>query len=481
VRLAALVAEAERWLIPLGVRVIGDATVEVDAITHESSEVRPGALFACVPGRRVDGHDFAPAALRAGARALVVQRPLDLAVAQIVVDAVRPSLGPLADALWGHPSRHLQVVGVTGTNGKTTTVSLLSAILERHGLSTATIGTLTQARTTPEAPELQGRLAALRDAGHAAVVMEVSSHALTQERVAAVRFAAAVLTNVTQDHLDYHQTMEAYFEAKARLFEPGRAAVAVINADDRWGRRLIGRLSEEGRPPLAFRLSDADQLVLRASGSQFRLDGHGVDLRLPGQFNVANALAAATCARALGVPPLEVAEGLSSVDRVHGRFEPIDAGQPFTVLVDYAHTPDGLEQALSAAREITEGRLIVVFGAGGDRDQTKRPFMGEVSARLADLAVVTSDNPRSENPQTIIDEVVEGAAGPGHVEEVPDRAEAIRTALSIARRGDIVVIAGKGHETGQEVGGRVLPFDDAREAEVHLQRIVGSRQGRATP
>ena len=470
-----LVGAAQEQLGEVDARILGDAKVEVRAFSQDSRDVGPATLFACVPGQHSDGHDFSRAAVSAGAVALVVDHPVDIDVPQVVVSSVRASLGPLADALFDHPSRHLMVVGVTGTNGKTTTVSLLAAIFERHGWPAATIGTLTQARTTPEAPQLQAQLASLRARGVVAVAMEVSSHALAQHRVDAVRFAAGVLTNVTQDHLDYHQTMDAYFEAKARLLEPGRAGVAVINADDPWGSRLIDRLAVAGHQAVPWRMGDAAEVDLRASGSHFVWRGQPVHLRLPGAFNVANALAAATCAHALGVPVEEIADGLSSVPTVPGRFETIDAGQAFTVLVDYAHTPDGLAQALSAARQLTGGRLIVVFGAGGDRDPVKRPQMGEVAARLADLAVLTSDNPRSEDPQAIIDAVAAGAVGPGHLREVPDRSEAIRTAIGIAGDDDIVVIAGKGHEKGQEVAGRILPFDDAEEARRHLERIVRSR------
>ncbi|MGH9076069.1 MAG: UDP-N-acetylmuramoyl-L-alanyl-D-glutamate--2,6-diaminopimelate ligase [Acidimicrobiales bacterium] len=474
-RLDALVREAGALIEPAP-RIDGDGSVEVEGMTHASTQVTPGSLFACIPGRAHDGHAFAPAAVAAGAGALVVDRHLDLPVPQVVVDRVRPALGPLADALWDHPSRHIQVIGVTGTNGKTTTVSLLAAIFEAHGWRSATIGTLTQARTTPEAPELQARLAELRRQGVGAVVMEVSSHALDQDRVGAIRFAAAVLTNVTQDHLDYHGTMEAYFQAKARLFDPRRAAVSVVNADDQLGSRLLEAALATGAPTRAFGMADAAGLEVTASGSRFTWEGQPVELALLGRFNVANALAAAAAAGALGVPAAAVARGLSSVKRIDGRFEPVDAGQPFGVVVDYAHTPDGLAQALTAARQLARGRLIVVFGAGGDRDRAKRPLMGEVTARLADLVVVTSDNPRGENPQAIIDQVVAGAAGPGHVEEVADRSEAIRTALGVAGPGDLVLIAGKGHETGQDEGGRVIPFVDAEVARLHLERILGSRQ-----
>jgi UDP-N-acetylmuramoyl-L-alanyl-D-glutamate--2,6-diaminopimelate ligase len=455
--------------------VARDRDVAVEGFTIDSRDVSPGSVFACVVGRVVDGHDFAAAAVSSGAVALVVERLLDLDIPQIRVPDVRAALGPLADALWNHPSGDLRVVGVTGTNGKTTTTALLAAIFEAHGWRSAALGTLTGTRTTPEAPELQAQLAALRSAGTAAVAMEVSSHALDQHRVDGVHFAAGVLTNVTQDHLDYHGTMEAYFEAKALLFEAGRLDVAVVNADDPYGRRLVQRIA--GHVPIeTFAIDDADDLAITSEGSRFRWEG--VDIRLPlrGRFNVANALAAASTARALGIPEATIAEGLAQAGTVRGRFEAVDAGQAFTVLVDYAHTPDGLAKALDAAREITAGRLIVVFGAGGDRDAGKRPFMGEVATRLADLAVVTSDNPRNEDPMAIIDAILAGAVEGSRPSAEPDRRAAIATALANANDGDVVLIAGKGHETGQDFGRRVEPFDDVAEARAALARIISSRR-----
>jgi UDP-N-acetylmuramoyl-L-alanyl-D-glutamate--2,6-diaminopimelate ligase len=458
---------------------VGGAPGETDvtSITMDSRQVRPGSLFVCVPGRGHDGHDFAAQAVADGATALVVERMLDLPAPQVLVTSSRQAVGPLADAFFAHPSSALRVVGVTGTNGKTTTVGLLQAVLEAHGWPTKVIGTLTQARTTPEAPELHAGLAAWRDEGGRAVAMEVSSHALDQRRIDAVHFAAAVFTNLTQDHLDYHPSMNDYFEAKARLFEPGRADVAVINRDDPWGRRLLERLASSGLPAEPYGLDDATDAVLSAGGTTFRWQGQQVHLALPGRFNVANALAAATAARALGVPAATIAEGLRTVARVPGRFEPVDAGQPFTVLVDYAHTPDGLVQALSAARELGGGQLIVVFGAGGDRDHAKRPLMGEAVARLADLGIVTSDNPRTEDPGAIIADVLAGAEGVGRLFVQADRAEAIAMAVATAGPDDVVVIAGKGHEHGQDIGGRVLPFDDAAVARTAIERVMRSRPG----
>jgi len=308
--------------------------------------------------------------------------------------------------------------------------------------------------------------------------MEVSSHALAQHRVDAIHFAVAVLTNVTQDHLDYHRTMEAYFEAKASLFTPGRAGTAVVNADDEWGGRLLGRLAGSAVATVPYRASDVEDLRLSAAGSRFRLDGHEVVLHIPGRFNVANAVGAAATARSLGVPAATVAAGLSAVKGVPGRFQTVDLGQRFTVVVDYAHTPDGLATALRTARELATGRLLVVFGAGGDRDRDKRPVMGAVAALEADLAIVTSDNPRHEEPHTIIDQVVAGVAADRRerVTVQADRRAAIGMAMALAEVGDVVVVAGKGHETGQDFGDHVEPFDDVIEVTEALRRVLRSRR-----
>ena len=451
-------------------------SVEVTSVTMDSRQVRPGALFACVPGHAADGHLFAPAAVEQGAVALLCERPLDLAVPQIVVPSVRTALGAVCDVVYGRPSADLVVAAVTGTNGKTTTCAFLRAVFEANGWPATTVGTLTQRRTTPEAPELHALLADWRRAGGRAVAMEVSSHALEQHRTDSVRFAAGVFTNLSPEHLDYHQTMDAYFEAKARLFEPGRVGVAVVNRSDPWGQRLIERIDATGTgDAVTFSPEEARDLSLGPSGSSFDWRGHPVSIRVAGAFNVANALAAATAAAALGIDVPTIAEALGTVESVPGRFQLVDAGQAFTVVVDYAHTPDGLTKVLEAARQICAGRLIVVFGAGGDRDRDKRPLMGQAAAGLADLAVVTSDNPRSEDPDAIISAVLAGTGGSPNVLAEPDRAAAIATALATARSGDVVVIAGKGHEKGQEIGGRVLPFDDVEVARAALERIRSSR------
>jgi UDP-N-acetylmuramoyl-L-alanyl-D-glutamate--2,6-diaminopimelate ligase len=469
VRLSRLLGET-------GVRAVrGDPEgVEIVAIGHDSAAVVPGCLFCCIRGAVVDGHDFAAQAVASGAVALLVDHPLEALVAerpevvQVVVDDVRAAMARMAAALFDHPSQRMAVVGVTGTNGKTTTTHFLRAILEADGRRAAVIGTLSGGAsrsggrsgpgTTPAATELQAHLAELAGEGFEAVAMEVSSHALVQHRVDGVRFAVVVFTNLSQDHLDFHGTMEEYFEAKASLFDPDRATVAVVNADDPWGRRLV----ESARlPTRTFSMAEAVDLHVDRSGSTFVWEGETVRLRLVGTVNVANALAAAAVARELGVAPPAVAKGLSSLTSVAGRNEPVERGQPFTVLVDYAHTPAALELALDGARRMAaDNRVLVVFGCGGDRDRGKRPTMGEVATRLADLAVLTSDNPRSEDPQAIIDEVRAGIDRTEVLVVEPDRRAAIAAALDAARPGDVVVLAGKGHETTQVIGGDVLPFDD---------------------
>jgi UDP-N-acetylmuramoyl-L-alanyl-D-glutamate--2,6-diaminopimelate ligase len=445
----------------------GDSTVEVTAVSYDSRAVRPGALFCCVRGERSDGHNYARSATSAGAVALLCERPLAVDVPQVVVADVRTAMPYAAAAFHDHPSRRLEVVGVTGTNGKTTTTHLLRAVLEADGRRTGLIGTLSGTRTTPEAPDLQAQLAQLRDEGRTAVAMEVSSHALAQHRADATWFAVAVFTNLSQDHLDYHHTMEAYFQAKARLFEAARTARAVVNTDDPHGRILLDAAVV---PTRGYSMADAVDLDVGPRGSTFLWEGRRVQFRLGGAFNVSNALAAAAAARELGVGASAVAAGLSSVASVPGRFEIVEAGQPFTVVVDYAHTPAGLELLLSDGRRSAApgAHVIVVFGSGGDRDRDKRPLMGAVATRHADVAVLTSDNPRSEDPAAIIAEVRSGASSTGTLRVEPDRRAAIRLAFAEARPGDVVLIAGKGHETTQVVGHRELPFDDRAVAREEL-------------
>jgi UDP-N-acetylmuramoyl-L-alanyl-D-glutamate--2,6-diaminopimelate ligase len=452
--------------------VRGDPSVDVTGVTHDSRQVRAGMLFCCVPGRVTDGHEHAPAAVAAGAVALLCERPLDLAAAEVLVDDARAAMGPVAAAFHGHPSRSLEVVGVTGTNGKTTTTLLVQHILNQTGHPAAAIGTLGGVRTTPEATDLQALLARLRDEGTMAVAMEVSSHALALDRVRGTRFRVAVFTNLTQDHLDFHGTLEEYFAAKARLFEPAYTDAAVVNADDPHGALLADAANV---PTQTYSLRDVDDLAVGVHGSTGRWRGHALRVPLAGRFNVSNALAALTAAVALGVEPGDAVGALSSAPVVPGRFETIDTGRPFRVVVDFAHTPDGLEQALRAAREITpDGRVIAVFGAGGDKDRAKRPLMGAAAARWSDVVIVTSDNPRHEDPAAIAAAIVAGAAGAaGAAAEVRvelDRRAAIALALAEARPGDLVVVAGKGHETEQVIGTRVVPFDDRLVVREELER-----------
>jgi UDP-N-acetylmuramoyl-L-alanyl-D-glutamate--2,6-diaminopimelate ligase len=448
----------------------GPPDVEITALAYASDRVTPGALFFCVPGFRSDGHDFAPDAVRRGAVALVCQRPLDLGVPEVIVDDVRAAMGPAAARFYGNPTAELEIVGITGTNGKTTTAFLVRHLMEADGRPCGLLGTVKRVvggreeeveRTTPEAIDLQATFRAMLDAGDRACAMEVSSHALDLGRVAGIQFACRVFTNLTQDHLDFHETMEAYFAAKRRLFDGGGAAV--VNVDDDYGRRLAAEVDSR-----TFAIDrDADYRALDVEfdlmGSRFRCltpDGElQLSSPLPGLFNVQNVLAAVAAAHSLGVTGETIAAALPRFGRVPGRFEPVDEGQGFGVLVDYAHTPEALENVLRAAREVTQGRLHVVFGAGGDRDRGKRPLMGDAARRLADRVLVTSDNPRSEDPDAIIDEVMEGA-GPG-AERITDRRRAIAHAIDTAAPGDVVIIAGKGHEQGQEFAdGRKEPFDD---------------------
>jgi UDP-N-acetylmuramoyl-L-alanyl-D-glutamate--2,6-diaminopimelate ligase len=455
-QLAELVAALPDDLAP---RVEGDAAIPVRAVTIDSRRVTPGALFACLPGALADGHDFAAAAVAAGATSLLAQRRLPLPVAQLVVEDSRRAVGWLSAAFHDHPARAMTMVGITGTNGKTTTAHLLGAILRHAGKRTAVLGTLSGTFTTPEAPDLQADLARLRDDGTDAVVMEVSSHALALERVTGTHFAIAVFTNLGRDHLDFHHTAERYFAAKARLFTRELSAHGVVWVDDLHGRRLADTAPI---PVIEVCAGDAADVELGASGSRFTWRGQRVELQLPGRHNVANALLAAAAAEALDVPPATIAAGLAAAPLVPGRVEAVDAGQPFGVLVDFAHTPEALATLLDNLRELTRGRLIVVFGCGGDRDPDKRPLMGAAAGERADVVVVTSDNPRREDPEAIIDAVVAGigAAPRGEIHRQADRRAAIGAALTSARPGDLVVIAGKGHETTQTAAGQVRPFDD---------------------
>ncbi len=475
-RLDELVAE-----LP-GARVVGDASVGVAGLAYDSRKVEPGTLFFCVVGEKVDGHEFGAKAVEEGAVALVVERELtELAVPQVVVPDSRAAMAPLAARFWGDPTAKLRVVGVTGTNGKTTTAFLVKEILEAASYPCGLLGTVKQVvggvqkevvRTTPEAIELQATFRQMLDGGDQACAMEVSSHAMTLHRADAIHFEVAIFTNLTQDHLDFHGTMEEYFLAKRKLFETGPKA-AIVNVDDPYGRRLAEEFecitfSAEG----AEADYSAREVEFDAAGASFSIAEMRLRTGLPGHFNVANALGAFAAAEAMGVGAGIAAAGLAKAARVPGRFEPIDEGQGFTVLVDYAHTPDSLENVLRAARRLTKGRLISVFGAGGDRDRDKRPKMGRAGAELSDLAVITSDNPRSEDPEAIVAAVAAGVEGAKELEIVVDRRAAIALALGRAEPGDTVVIAGKGHEQGQEFeNGRKIPFDDREVAREELWKL----------
>jgi len=469
------------------VDVRGDPTVDVAELTHDSRRVRPGALFACIRGERSDGHAHATEAVESGAVALLVERPVGVvregrAVTEAQVPSVRAALGPVAARFHGAPSASMTVIGVTGTNGKTTTTYLLEAIARAAGARVGIIGTTGASidgrgadleHTTPEATELQELLARMRDAGVGTVAMEVSSHALEQRRVDGTRFAAVCFTNLSHEHLDFHGDLASYFESKARLVTPSFTTSAAINVGDPYGRELVVRARAHGIDVVSFAVGSepadvtVSDVTVDASGSRFVLRDTRAQQSAParvallGRHNVANALAAAAVARSVGLPFEAVVAGLAATPTVPGRLEPVDRGQPFLVLVDYAHTPDALAHALAAARDLAgRERVIVVFGCGGDRDRAKRPIMGQVASRLADVVVVTSDNPRSERGADIAEAVVVGAIGPAPVRVELDRRVAIHDAIAGARPGDVVLIAGKGHETGQTTGGETVPFDD---------------------
>jgi UDP-N-acetylmuramoyl-L-alanyl-D-glutamate--2,6-diaminopimelate ligase len=480
--------------------VLGPIPATVSGVAHDSRAVKPGDLFVAVPGLRQDGRRYVEDALARGAAAVVLEGP-DLlegkAVPRVLVPSSREALARLADAYFGHPSGALTVVGITGTNGKTTTSYLVDALLSARGQRTGLIGTvqyrigaevISAGQTTPEAVELQSLLRRMVNAGVTAVAMEVSSHGLALSRVDGIDFDVAVFTNLTQDHLDFHGTMDAYREAKRRLFvllaagpKPGRA---VVNADDPSGVSMVAGLP---LPTLTYGIrARADVRPTRwSSGAEgirmsVRTPAGQMDIASPlvGEHNVMNLLAAAGVGVALGIAPDAIGGALGSVGAVPGRFERVEAGQPFLVIVDYAHTPDALERTLETAQKLRApgGRLGVVFGCGGDRDRGKRPLMGEIAARLGDHIWITSDNPRTESPEAIIADIVAGIPGGPALdrhETLPDRKSAIQGALAWARAGDIMVIAGKGHEIYQVIGSEVLPFDDRAQA-------LAALAGRAT-
>jgi UDP-N-acetylmuramoyl-L-alanyl-D-glutamate--2,6-diaminopimelate ligase len=479
-------------------RVDGAPGTPVSGLSYDSRDVSEGDLFFCIVGTRSDGHAFAGTAVAAGAAALVVERPTGAGVPEIVVSDSRRAMPLIAGEFLDHPASKLAMLGVTGTNGKTTTAFLIESILRAAGKTPGLIGTIETriagesrpgVRTTPESLDLQLLLAEMVDHGVDAVAMEVTSHALVLNRVDGIRFKAAAFTNLSQDHLDFHAGMEDYFEAKRILFQPDRLERGAVNVDDPYGRRLFDATEV---PCYGFGVNAVDAEVraenvhLADTDTGFRLTTPrgAADVRttLIGAFNVSNCLAAAATALAADIELNAIVAGLASLRSVPGRFESIDEGQPFAVVVDYAHTPDSLDNVLRAARRLVEardGRVICVFGCGGDRDRGKRPLMGEVVARRADIAIVTSDNPRSEEPKAIIDDILEGVIATGETPSavLVDRAEAIHESILEARAGDIVVIAGKGHETGQEFADHTIPFDDRAVAADALKQAGWRRDG----
>ena len=481
----------------------GPLGVEVAGVCYDSREARAGSLFAALPGEHVDGHQFIPRALAAGVVAILSERPpaADVRASWVQVRNIRRAVAQVAAAFYGHPSKQLKVIGITGTNGKTTTSYLLESVLRAAGQRAGLFGTveyhtassvLPARQTTPEAMDLQRFFAELRARGTGWVVMEVSSHALALDRVYGCHFEAAVFTNLARDHLDFHLTFESYFEAKKQLFV-GQGApppkLAVVNFDDPRGRELAGL--ELGRV-VRYSLEQDGGMIgarkaqLTATGVKFILqtpDGDSaIQSPLVGRSNLSNLLAAAATAWGLGLPLNTIAAGLAALERVPGRFERVDLGQPFTVVVDFAHTDLAFTNLLETARELAHGRVIIVFGSGGDRDRTKRPVMGEIAGRLADLVLLTTDNPRSEDPVRIINDIVVGVqkAGGNYVVEV-ERDQAIARAFDLARGGDVVLLAGKGHQDTQIFRDRVEPWSDAEVARrLLVQRgYVGAEAARS--
>ncbi|CUR61736.1 UDP-N-acetylmuramoyl-L-alanyl-D-glutamate--2, 6-diaminopimelate ligase [metagenome] len=475
-------SELAAWLgRSTDVAVHGDLDVAVSGISLSTARIQPGDLYAALPGTRAHGADFAAQALAAGAVGVLTD-PTGLdrlpdGTAAIVVPEPRRVLGVLAAQLYGNPAAGLRVIGVTGTQGKTTTTRLLEQGLTASGVTSAVIGTVgtriageavKTELTTPEAPDLHGLFAVMRERGVDTCAMEVSSHALVLGRVDGVVFDVATFLNLGRDHLDFHADVDDYFAAKASLFTPERARVGLTNLDDEFGRRLVD-VATVPMSTYSSRGQDADwratDVVLSPAGASFTVVGPGVEVaaavNIPGEFNVSNALAAIASAALAGLDPALVADGIARVGGVPGRLEQVAEGQPYSVVVDYAHKPDALEAVLTTLRPLTQGKVVVVVGAGGDRDTLKRPVMGEIAARLADLVIVTDDNPRTEDPAAIRAAVLAGAhGGRAEVLEIGDRRLAIREAVLRAEPGDVVLVAGKGHETGQEVHGEVHPFDD---------------------
>lgn len=483
----------------LGAEQPGNAA-QVTGITHDSRAVRPGDLYAALPGARLHGADFVTQAVGLGAVAVLTdpagaERAAATGLPVLVVEDPRARMGELAATIYGHPGRDLLQIGITGTSGKTTTAYLVEGGL-KGVRSTGLIGTvemrigderIKSERTTPEATDLQALFAVMRERGVEAVAMEVSSHALVLGRVDGCVFDIGVFTNLSPEHMEFHSGMEDYFQAKAQLFTPKRSRLGVVNLDDEYGRRLVKEatvpvvtFSAEGHPDADWRAADVEVGPMDSTFTVIGPKDERITARspLPGPFNVANTLAAIVALAAAGLDPQTAADGVAAVPGVPGRLERVDAGQPYLAVVDYAHKTDAVESVLKALRKVTEGRLHVVLGCGGDRDRTKRGPMGAAVARLADTAVLTSDNPRSEDPLAILATMLEGAASVpvherGEVQVFEDRAAAITAAVARARPGDTVLVAGKGHEQGQDIAGVVRPFDDRQVLREAIQKTQG--------
>lgn len=463
--------------IPGEVRIIGNAETEILSVCSDSRKVTPGALFFCTPGLRLDAHDFAPQAVEKGAAALVVERELPVDVPQVLVENVRVAISYIAADFYGNPADRLLMIGITGTKGKTTTSFLVKSVLEEAGRKTGLIGTVCSMigdevipadLTTPDPIETQSLLHRMAQAGCECVVMEVSAHAVAMHRIAGIRFDIGAFTNFSQDHLDYFKTMDDYFDAKMRFFTPDQVENIVYNIDD---ERVAAGMKAAGFDGLRVGIrasSDiyANDIEISEYGCSFLMTWHkqfriSVALKLSGVFNVYNALLAAGIGICAGVGPEAIRRGLEEVRAVPGRIELLETATPYRVILDYAHSPDSLENILKTVRQTTKGKLIALFGCGGNRDTVKRPIMGEIAGELADLCVLTSDNPRNEDPMEILTQIEEGIRPTGcRYEVIENRRDAIRFALQSASAGDVVVLAGKGHETYQEIRGVKHPFDE---------------------
>jgi UDP-N-acetylmuramoyl-L-alanyl-D-glutamate--2,6-diaminopimelate ligase len=488
-----LLVRIEKLMQGLDYKIVNSPPEEdVLGLSYDSRKVAPGYLFVCIPGLKTDGHQFAPQAIANGARVIVAERELDLpeGVTLLIVADCRRALPLISSNFYRQPSRDLRVIGVTGTNGKTTTTHLIQAILEESGHKTGIIGTLyariddtekVLGHTTPESLDIEEFMSTAKKATAQYVIMEVSSHALDLGRVEQIYFDAAVFTNLTQDHLDYHHNIDLYKESKLKLFQQlgeGTGQFAIINADDPYAADFI-QASSQSYTYAVNQAADVRAIELNSNlkGSHFKVvtqaEAFTINMKLIGLFSVYNALAAICFALQEGVDSATIKSALEKVTGVAGRFEQVDCGQDFTVVVDYAHTPDGLENILQTGRQIVQNRLITVFGCGGDRDRTKRPLMGKIAAEWSDFCIVTSDNPRSEEPEAIIDDIMPGlkAVENSHYAKIVDRRDAIEHAIRLARPGDLVIIAGKGHETYQLIKDKVLDFDDRQVAREILKGL----------